>query len=36
LAVSALYSGEQERASIAAAWEAVAEAFAHWRQNGQA
>ena len=36
LAVSALYSHEQERASIATAWEAVAEAFAVWRQNGQA
>ncbi|WP_197463313.1 glycosyltransferase [Prochlorococcus sp. MIT 1306] len=30
LAVRALYSAEQERASIAAAWERIAERFQHW------
>ena len=32
LAVSSLYSQEQERASISAAWQRVFEAFAVWRQ----
>jgi glycosyltransferase involved in cell wall biosynthesis len=36
LAVSSLYSHEQERASIAAAWESVAEAFVAWQQTAQA
>jgi glycosyltransferase involved in cell wall biosynthesis len=31
LAVRSLYSAEQERASIATAWDRIAEAFARWR-----
>ena len=33
LAVNALYSPEQERASIAAAWERIGAAFQIWRQS---
>ena len=33
LAVKALYSPEQERASIAAAWERIGAAFQTWRQS---
>ena len=33
LAVRSLYSLEQERSSIAAAWERIEEAFGSWRQT---
>ena len=33
LAVKALYSPLQERASIASAWERIGEAFQIWRQS---
>ena len=33
LAVKALYSPVQERASIASAWERIGEAFQIWRQS---
>jgi hypothetical protein len=31
LAVRSLYSGDQERSSIRAAWQRIAEAFGHWQ-----
>ena len=36
LAVRSLYSAEQERSSIAIAWERIGEAFTHWRESLQA
>tara|TARA_B100000674_G_C37618455_1_gene813139 strand:+ start:192 stop:539 length:348 start_codon:yes stop_codon:yes gene_type:complete len=33
LAVSSLYSSDQERASIAVAWERIGAAFQTWRQS---